>query len=284
LNTSQSPLGIHLQKHQLFYILLAILILSNFQILIRLAQDWYTDGNYSHGFLVIPISIFLFYRRRHELTFPAPNAWLGFALFIVGTIGIIFGIAASEFFSTRISLVLALTGISLFYFGWNNFRKVWFAYFFLLFMIPVPAIIYYSATLPMQLFASKVTNVILQIIGVPSYREGNIIHLPSYALEVSEACSGLRSLVTLLALSSLFGYLTLPGKIRPLILFFSAIPIAIVVNIFRLLLTGIGAYAISTKIAEDFLHQLSGILVFILAILLLMLISGLLRWKRNRLL
>jgi len=148
-------------------------------------------------------------------------------------------------------------------------------------MIPIPATIYYSATLPMQLFASKITNALLHIIGVPSHRNGNIIRLPQYALEVSEACSGLRSLVTLLALSSLFGYLSLEGKIRPLLLFIGAIPIAIIVNIFRLFVTAIGAYTISPKIAEDFLHELSGILVFVLALLLIMFLTRILRWKRN---
>ena len=247
----------------------------------ELVGDWFRDGNYSHGFLVIPISIFLFYRLRKDLVFPAPTCRTGLVLFIFGSVGLIFGVAATEFFTTRLSLVLAVSGLALYYLGNVNFKKVWFAFFF---MIPIPAVIYYSATMPMQLFASKTTSSILQIIGVPSYREGNIIYLPAYTLEVSEACSGLRSLATLMALSALLGYLTLKGKVRPVILFLSAVPIAIAVNIFRLLFTAVGAYAISPRIAEDFLHELSGILVFVIALLLMIILSGLLKWERNPLL
>jgi len=280
---SQIAHGIHLKRHLLPYILLAGLILFNLPVLAGLFEDWSHDGNYSHGFLVIPISIFLIYMRRAELVFPAKPARAGLAILIIGCVGLIFGTAASEFFTTRISLVLAVTGLGLFYFGAANFKKIWFSFFFLLFMIPIPAIIYYAATLPMQLLATKATNVILHIVGVPSYREGNIIFLPSYRLEVNEACSGLRSLETLLALGALFGNLTLPGRIRPLILFLASVPIAIVVNIFRLVFTGVGAYAISPKLAESFLHELSGILVFVLALILMAILAGLLRWKRNRL-
>jgi exosortase len=265
------------------YLLLAFLFIYNLPILFGLAQDWWRDGNYSHGFLVLPICIFLFYRNRKKLSFPAKPAICGIVLLVLGCFGLILGVAASEFFSTRVSLILATTGIALYYLGWANFKIVWFAFIFLFFMIPIPSIVYYSATLPMQLFATKVTNVLLQMVGVPSFRQGNIIHLPAYALEVSEACSGLRSLATLLTLGALMGNLTLPGKIRPIILFLGAIPIAIIINIFRLFMIGIGAYAISTRLAEDFLHQLSGILVFILALILMMLLAGLLRWKRSRL-
>jgi exosortase len=271
-----------LKKHLLFYSLVVCLILFNIPVLIGLTGDWLHDGNYSHGFLVIPISIFLIYLRRNDLIFPAKTSRVGLAILILGCLGLIFGAAAREFFTIRFSLVLCITGLAWHYLGAANFRKVWFAFFFLLFMIPVPATIYYSATMPMQLFASRVTNVVLQYLGVPSHRVGNIILLPAYQLEVNEACSGLRSLVTLLALGALFGYLTLPGGIRPILLFLSAVPIAIVVNIFRLVFTGVGAYAISPKLAQSFLHELSGIMVFALALILMAILAGLLRWKRNR--
>jgi exosortase len=272
----------HLKRHLMPYILMAALVLLNIPVFIGLLGDWLHDGNYSHGFLVIPISIYLIYRRKSELVFPAAPSRSGLVLLILGCFGLVFGTAASEFFTTRFSLVVCLSGLALYYLGAANFKKIWFAFFFLLFMIPIPATIYYAATLPMQLFATRITNVVLHYIGVPSNREGNIILLPAYQLEVTEACSGLRSLATLLALGALFGNLTLPGRIRPIILFLSAIPIAIVVNIFRLVFTGVGAYAISPKMAASFLHELSGILVFILALILMSILAGLLRWKRNR--
>jgi len=272
----------NVKNHIYIYILLCFIVLFNIPVFIDLIKDWIRDDNYSHGFLIIPVSIFLFYRRRNELVFPSIKSNQGIVLLILGSIGFIFGIAASEYFTTRFSLVLMVTGLSLYYLGKNNFKKVWFSFFFLLFMIPIPAIIYYSATLPMQLFASKITDNLLHFIGVPSLRQGNIIYLPYYILEVTEACSGLRSLTTLMALGAFYGYLTMPGKIRPVILFFAAIPIAIIANVVRLYFTAIGAYAISPKLAEDFLHEFSGMLVFVTALIIIIILGALLKLQRGK--
>lgn len=281
MNLNGSALSNHLRVHRYPYVLLAVILLANFPVFKALIADWLYDDNYSHGFLVIPVAIFLIWRKRKELIFPArPSGW-GTLLFGFGCLSLILGVAASELFTTRISILIIITGISLYYLGVDNFKIVWFAFFFLLFMIPIPATIYYSATLPMQLFASKITSNLLHIIGVPSVRQGNIIFLPGYTLEVVEACSGLRSLVSLMALAGLFANLTLIGKVKPIILFFSSIPIAIAANIFRLLITAVGAYAISTKVAESFLHQISGILVFAVAIITLIILGALLRWPKK---
>jgi len=282
MNSIMANVYSHLKNHKFPYIILLLIVLFNIPVFIDLVRDWIRDDNYSHGFLIIPISVFLFYRKRKELTFPAVSSNWGIALFVIGAIGMIFGTAASEYFTTRFSLVLIITGLSLYYLGKANFRKVWFSFFFLLFMIPIPAIIYYSATLPMQLFASKVTDNLLHLIGVPSVRQGNIIYLTEYTLEVAEACSGLRSLSTLMALGALYGNLTLTGKIRPIILFFSTIPIAIIANIIRLLFTAIGAYAVSTKLAEDFLHGLSGMMVFISALIIIIIFGAFLKLPEKR--
>lgn len=273
----------HLKKHLLFYIILAFIVLFNIKVFIALVSEWHHDNNYSHGFFIIPISIYLFYKKRASLVFPAkPEKW-GLLLFLFGCVGLIFGIAASEFFTTRFSIVFMISSLSLYYLGRENFKKVWFCFFFLLFMIPIPATIYFSATLPMQLLASKVTVVMLKAIGVTVMRDGNIINLPNYILEVAEACSGLRSLVTLMALAALYAYFKMPGKILPVLLFLSAIPIAIVTNIFRIFSTAIFAYAISKELAEDFLHELSGFLVFISALVLMLILGSFLVWIRNRL-
>jgi exosortase len=278
MNIDTGAVSKHIKKHKYPYILIAIIILLNIQVIRELIQDWIRDDNYSHGFLIIPISVYLFYKRSKGFSFPAkPSGW-GIALLLAGCFGFILGSAASEYFTTRVSLVMIIAGVSLYYLGTENFRRVWFPFVFLLFMIPIPAVIYYSATLPMQLFGSKVTVNILQLIGVPATRQGNIIYLPNYAMEVAEACSGLRSLVTLMALGSLYGYLTLPGKIAPLIMFAATIPIAITTNIFRIIVTAIGAYGISRELAEDFLHELSGTLVFITALILVIILGTVLKW------
>jgi exosortase len=260
------------------------MLLLSIPILGDLLRDWYRDGNYSHGFFIIPISIFLFYRKRHDINLPAKTSAWGMVLFVAGCVALIFGYAASEYFTTRFGLVMILTGFAWYYLGADNFRKVWFAFFFLVFMIPVPAIIYHAATIPMQLFATKVTTGLLQIIGIPVVRNGNIINLPDYSLEVVEACSGLRSLVTLMALAALYAYFRLPGKVLPVLLFIAAVPIAIATNVFRVFTAAFGAYAISRELAEDFIHEVSGLLVFFTALIIMVILGNILIWIRNRLL
>ncbi len=272
----------HLKAFKLQYIVVSLLVLANIPVFVDLVADWLHDDNYSHGFFIIPISIYLFYSKRDELEFPAKQSKTGLFVFLIGLLVIVLGTAASEFFTTRVGFVTALTGFGLQTLGYKNFRKVWFSFFFLLFMIPIPSIIYYAATLPMQLLATKVTVFLLDIIGVPVARNGNIIALPNYMLEVVEACSGLRSLMTLLALGALYSYSKMPGKVLPIVLFCATVPIAIMTNIFRIFSTALGAYAISTELAEDFLHELSGIMVFISALIMMLILGAILQWIRSR--
>ena len=268
----------HTLRHRYPYLLITLASLLNMEVWYDLILDWIRDDNYSHGFLVVPVSIFILYFRRKELRFPAPPSNLGIAMILAGSLGLILGIAASEYFTTRVSLVLQLTGIGLTYLGMENFRKVWFGFFFLLFMIPIPAVIYYQATLPMQLLSTKVTTFLLHLIGVPAVRSGNIIHLHDYSLEVVEACSGLRSLVTLLALGSLHAWFHMTGRVRSIVLVLATIPIAIFANVFRIFVTAVGAYSISKELAESFLHEISGLLVFVSAIVMMMITGAFLTW------
>jgi exosortase len=280
--SNQELLVKHLKAHLYPYLVLGALILCSLPVLRDLVADWVRDDNYSHGFFIIPISIWLIYRQRKDLVFPAKPASSGWILFGLGCLGLVVGVAANEFFSTRIALILMVTGFALYYVGKENFRKIWFSFFFLVFMVPIPAVIYNAATFPMQLFASNITVTMLQAIGVPCVGKGNVIQLPDYALEVLEACSGLRSLVTLMALAALYGYLTLDGKVRPIILFLASIPIAIVTNIARIFFTAVTAYAISTAFAEDFMHEMSGLLVFVTALALTLILGGILKWRKKR--
>jgi len=271
----------HAFRHRYPYALLALTSLLNFHVWYDLILDWIRDDNYSHGFLVIPVSIYILWRRRKQLSWPIRTSRWGLALAVIGSVGLVLGIAAEEFFVTRVSLVMQITGIGLACFGGANFRRVWFAFFFLLFMIPVPAVVYYQATLPMQLFSSKVTTTLLQVIGVPAVRQGNIIHLPEYSLEVIEACSGLRSLVALLALGSLYSWSYMSGRWRAVFLTLAMIPIAVSANIFRVFVTAVGAYAVSRDLADTFLHEVSGLLVFFSALVMLVILGAILKWTEK---
>jgi exosortase len=214
----------------------------------------------------------MIWRKRTQLRqTDKEKSFLGFVIFLVGLSIYIVGTAGAEYFSVRFSLVVVIFGLTLHFFGKRIMEQVWFAIAFLLFMIPIPYVIYYALAFPMQLFSSKVSVFFLRFVGVPAIRQGNIIYLTNnYTLEVAEACSGLRSLVSLLALGGILAYFTQKNKVKQIIVFLSTIPIAIIANFFRVFLTAWGAYAISTKLAEDFLHEVSGVFVFLISTLLLL--------------
>ncbi len=249
-----------------------LLILLYFQVIIGLVSDWWSDSNYSHGFLVPLVSFFLVWRKRSQLGgVQKEKSYTGFAIFLGGLLMYILGTAGAEYFVARFSLVVVVFGLVLYFFGRKALGLVWFAIAYLLFMIPIPYVIYYALTFPMQLLSSKVSVLLLSAVGLPAIRQGNIIFLPNgYALEVAEACSGLRSLVSLLALGALLAHLLQKSKVKQAVVFFSTVPIAIIANFARILLTAVGAYVISPKLAEDFLHEVSGIFVFLIATLLLL--------------
>lgn len=248
-------------------------------VMIGLAQEWYHDGNYSHGFFIPLISGWLIWKKRRRLTelYSVNGNWAGLIPLAAGLILFVLANAAAEFFSLRLSLVITLAGLIWLLCGRRCAGHIWFELAFLLFMIPLPYVIYYALTFPMQLFSTFSTVSILQFLGVTAIQQGNIIHLPGYSLEVAEACSGLRSLISLLALGALFARLTQQGISRQIVLFLSTIPIAIAANIFRISFTALGAIAISRYLADKFLHELSGLLVFAVAFIMLFVWGAILR-------
>ncbi len=265
-------------------IISAVILLMYLPILVQLAGDWYNDDNYSHGFLIIPISIWLVWRKREVLrTIPLESSKWGIPVILASLVVFILGTAGMEYFTARVSMVSLMFGVTLYLAGYRFVREIWFAFFFLLFMIPAPYIIYYSATFPLQMLGSKIAASLLSIVGIPHLRQGNVIHLPdNYSLEVAEACSGLRSLVTLLALGALLAYLTQTSKWKGVTLFLATVPIAIAANIFRICVTAVGAYGISRAVAEEFIHELSGTIVFMFSLVCLLILSSLLKMGEKK--
>ncbi|MBU1318444.1 MAG: exosortase/archaeosortase family protein [candidate division Zixibacteria bacterium] len=279
--TSKSKTNIRIDPKILFLVMLVILIYL--PVLADLGLDWYEDPNYSHGFLIIPVAIWFVWHQREELasTPISTNMW-GFVGVLVSLAIFIVGTAGAEYFSVRFSFVLLLASLALYLLGTQIFRKIWFAFFFMLFMIPIPYVIYYSLTFPMQLFASKIASFALGFIGLPLVRLGNVLYIPGgQALEVAEACSGLRSIVSLLALGALLAYFTQETRIKALILFASTIPIAILGNVVRITFTTVGTYAISEDFVDGILHEMSGMLVFLFSMIMLFIVSSILRWKKS---
>lgn len=260
------------------WILFAVLFVIYLPVLIDLVSVWYTDSNYSHGFLVPLISAGLLWRKRKELaqTGLSSNSY-GLVLILCAIALFVIGNGGSEYFTVRFSLLLMLFGIILYHFGSEIIRKSWFAIVFLIFMIPIPYVIYFSATFPMQLLASKVSAALLNIIGMPVIRQGNIIHLPDQALEVAEACSGLRSLVSLGALAAIYAYISQERLSAKIILFLSTIPIAIIGNIIRVFITSLVMHTSKASVTDEPLHTIMGASVFVVAFILLFIFGAILR-------
>ncbi|MEE9442658.1 MAG: exosortase/archaeosortase family protein [candidate division Zixibacteria bacterium] len=253
------------------WISFTVLALLYIPVLIGLIEVWWADDNYSHGFLIPIISGYLLWKKRKALA-EVPESTgnnLGLLILISGMVVFVLATAAAEYFTLRASLVITLFGLVWYLFGYQMIRKTWFELLFLFFMVPLPYVIYYSLTFPMQLYATTITTKILSFVGMSAIQQGNVIHLPGYSLEVAEACSGLRSLISLLALGALYARFTQITFGRQILLFLSTVPIAIAANIFRLLFTAVGAYTVSHELAEDFLHELSGMMVFVVAFIML---------------
>lgn len=236
-----------------------------------LIADWSDDPNYSHGFLVPLLSVYFVWERRQRLAAATRQpSWFGLFIMLMGLSLLVFGNIGAELFLMRFSMIVVLTGLVLYLLGWRYVHILAFPLAFLLFMIPLPAIILNTITFPLQLLAAKVSTQALQLVNLPVYREGNIIFLPHVTLEIVEACSGIRSLVSLVALAVVFAYLTQRHMVKRWMLVLSAVPIALVANAFRIWGTGILAHLYGTQVAEGFYHTFAGWLVFVVAFVLLL--------------
>lgn len=268
-------------------------------VLVKLSRDWWVDENYSHGLLVPFIIGFILWLQRDKFAAePArPSVLLGglavaFSLFALWT-----GVAGAELYTQRMSLVLLLAGTVVYFFGLGFLRLMLVPLGLLILAIPIPAIIFNKIAFPLQLFASRCAVWSMSMLGIPVLRQGNIIELKplnsfdTKKLEVVEACSGIRSLMTLMTLAVVFAYFTHPrsnnsggpkGKFgwlrsygfwRSAIIVLSAVPIAILTNATRVSGTGILSHYYGTGVADGFFHSFSGWAIYIVAFLLLFLVG-----------
>jgi len=238
--------------------------------LARLVADWGQDPNFSHGFFVPAFAAYVVWSRREELRqVPIRPSYWGLVVILVAMAALVGGTLGAELFLTRFSFVLLIAGLVIYFFGYKQFRLVLFPWACLFLMIPVPAIIFNQVTFPLQLLASKLATGMLRLAGIPVLREGNIIQLPDMRLEVAEACSGIRSLMSLATLSIIYGYLVEPRRLVRMILFVAAVPIAVAANALRIVGTGVVVEYWNPQRALGFFHEFSGWLIFLLALFLL---------------
>lgn len=249
-----------------------------------LVRQWQSDPNYRHGLLIPPIAALVLWRRRGELRDAAPGGGTaaGAVLMAAAAILLTGGTAAAELFTARISLPLYLLG-ALFVIRGRTFGRIATPpLLFLLLMVPLPYIVYYRITFPMQLLSARLSAGALEAIGMSVVRRGNILTIPGYTLEVVAACSGLRSVMTMLTLALVFALLTDLSWRRKAILAVCAVPTAIAANTVRLVVTAIGAWAVGPEFADGTLHEASGLIVFAAGFVMLALCLGILTWTRPR--
>ena len=251
----------------------AALALLYFSIGEGLVTQWFQDPNFSHGAFVPAFSLFVLWENRKRLAaLPRQPAWSGLSLLCLGLVVLAAGVMGAELFLSRVSLLFVLAGLTVLFLGWNYLRAVAFPLSFLVLMIPIPNIIFNQITGPLQTVASVSASYLLPLLGVPVLREGNIIRLPTMALEVAVACSGIRSLMSLATLAIIYGYLTEPRIWMRVVLGLASLPIAVIANSLRIVGTGLIVQYWDPEKAEGFFHLFSGWLIFVVSLLLLFLL------------
>jgi exosortase len=259
-------------------LLSALSVIMYGPVLSSLARQWWDDPNYGHGFFVPMFAAYILWRERNRWSVMhrrANNFGLAIMLSAVGLL--ILGMLGAELFTTRVSLVFLIAGIIVFLAGWRALRSVAFPVGYLVFMIPLPAIIYYQLTFPLQLWASRLGANGLTALGVHTIRHGNLLILPNVTLEVVEACSGVRSLLSLLAAVVAYGYLAEPSVWKRCVLVVSTVPIVILSNGLRLVATGALSFFFGPGVDSGMVHMVVGLAFFVLAFLSILLIHALLR-------
>lgn len=240
-----------------------LVVLLYWDVIPGMAYIWWTDEAYSHGLLIPPLAGYVAWLNRDQiLATPAAADSRGLILTAAGCAAHVLGRLGAEFFLTRVSLVIILAGIILTYWGAARLKQMSFSLVLLATMVPIPAIIYNKLAAPLQLFASWVASNTIEMLGVPIFRDGNVMHLSEISLGVAEACSGLRSISSLSVLALVLGYFickTLPVRT---FLFLLAFPVAIGVNVLRIVVTALFARA-DPALAEGFFHSFSGWVVFL---------------------
>jgi exosortase len=248
----------------------ALLIVTYFPILGLMVDQWNNDDDMGHGFFVPVVALYVVWQMRSSLLAITPQpSWLGLPVLLWGAVQMALGMLGAELFLQRTAFLVSAVGSVLFLGGWPMLRALQFPLFLLVFMVPIPAVVYNQITFPLQLLASRVAEVALMGIGIPVLRDGNVLELASQKLSVVEACSGIRSLLSLSFLSLVYGYFFEENRrVIRVLLFLSTVPIAIAANSFRVSLTGvISEY--NPELAQGFFHSLEGWVIFVFALGLL---------------
>lgn len=271
-----------LRTHRFELLALVLLLGAVYHsIVYEMVLDWKKDDNYSHGFLVPFISVYLAHMRKDDLVAAVVRPCnAGLAVIAMG-LGVLFlGWLGTEYFTMRSSLVIIIAGSVLYLLGWEVFKILLAPLCYLLLMVPIPYIIYDAAAFPLKLLVTEVSVLSMKALGIVVWQEGNILMFPNITLEVADACSGLRSIMSLLALGAAYAFVLHTKTRDRVILILSTLPIAIFTNCLRVIATGILAQYFGSAAAEGFFHEFAGLFVFGAAVVMFVALgTSLKRWS-----
>jgi exosortase len=246
-----------------------------------LVYEWMHNEDMGHGFFVPLVVLYIGWNKRGELISPIRTSYAGLAIMIYAALQLYVATLGAELFLARTAMVFSIFGAVLYLLGAKNFRRLLFPLVLLFFMVPLPAIIYNQVTFPLQLFASRVAENALTLLGIPVLREGNVLELPSQRLSVVEACSGIRSLLSLSFLSLVYGYFFDSRKWMKIALLVATVPIAVAANAARVTITGILSEQ-NPELARGFFHTAEGWIIFLVATAMLLATHGLINLVAQR--
>lgn len=252
-------------------------LLAFWPVITGLIDAWSTDDNYSHGFFIVPLAAYFAWERRAQFEHAEVRPSVtGLAVVALSMVLLVAGMLGAEYFLSRVALIGTIVGAVLFLGGWARLRVLLFPLAFLLLMVPLPALIFNKIAFPLQLLASHVGEYSISAMDIPILREGNVLILANATLEVAEACSGIRSLVSLFTLGLVFGYFADRRFWVRSVIALSAIPVAILANGLRVASAGVAAHNYGTEGVEGVFHDVSGWVVFVIAFLMMLAIQRLL--------
>jgi exosortase len=264
--------------------LVVVFIFTFFPVIRNLVEKWIQSEDHSHGLLIIPVCCYSLWRNRDHLK----NLDIGFGgagglLVTLSMLLYLFSYFAGISTISYLSLVVTIWAVVWSLLGKEIFKAVLFPMVLMLLMIPVPAQLYSMATIPLQFFVSKSSAIIVGLLDVPILREGNVLHMPERTLEVVQACSGLRSLMSLVTLCAIFGHFTLSSNLLRTLLIISSVPIAIIVNIIRVVMMILAFHFTDFDLSKGTLHTAFGIVVFLLALVFVAILNGIFsKWDIKR--
>ncbi len=252
-----------------------------YQTIFSMVKDWYNDSDYSHGFLIPFISAYIIWTNREKIfTIRIKPDNLGLLVLFFGLSLYILGITGAEFFTMRFSMIPVILGIVYYLCGREMVKSVLLPVGFLVCMIPIPAIVFNIVAFPLKLLAANIATNIIQFVSIPVVRDGNIIHLTDMSLEVADACSGIRSLMSMIALGVAYAYIFQKNMLKRTILVLCIVPITIITNVGRVTGTGILSHYVGPSAAQGFFHEFAGIVVFLVAFAMFISVATILRiWK-----